>query len=60
MGITETITGKLAGSQIVEVYLGRYTGDRKVVTADGRVWSEIRGIVPNSMPTGSVIATVQK
>jgi hypothetical protein len=60
MGLNETTTGTINGSPIVRTRLGEYTGDRQIITADGRVWSDLKGVVPNTLPTGATIATIRK
>jgi hypothetical protein len=60
MGLNDNITGTINGSPIVGSRLGEYTGDQKIITADGRVWSDLKGGVPNTLLTGAIIATVQK
>jgi hypothetical protein len=60
MGLNETTTGTINGSAIVGIRHGQYTGDRQIITADGRAWTDLKGSVPNTLPTGAIIATVQK
>ena len=58
MGLNQQ-TGTINGSQIVGQYSGGSTGETTYKTADGRHWTELRGGVPTSLPTGATISSIQ-
>lgn len=60
MGLNETTTGTINGSPIVGQYAGQSTGSTVYRTADGRHWHDLRGGVPNTLPTIATIAMVQR
>ncbi len=59
MGKDPNITGTIGGSPIVGLDHGASTGDRVYKTADGNYWRELRGGVPNTLPTGARIETIK-
>lgn len=58
MGTNDQTAGSINGSPIVSQFSGGSTGDKQVVTADGRLWTQLRGGVPTSLPTGAVVASI--
>ncbi len=60
MGHNQIKTGTINGSPIVGQYSGQATGEAVYRTADGRYWTDLRGVVPSTLPTGATIATIQR
>ena len=52
--------GTINGMQIIGSYIGGPTGEQKYVTADGRVWTDNRGLIPSTLPAGAEIGYIKR
>ena len=58
--VSNQTSGTIYGSEIVRTVHGPHTGDVRDITAAGRVWERLNGGVPNTVPTGAIISTIDR